>query len=95
MEANSQVTGDGSHDLNLADRFQNLLHHASTRECQKRSLFKIPFKLGEGLEIGINGFALVVEEKRRAYTWVDPHGSTLEEVKVISEHRDAVEFLVC
>ncbi|KAG0143357.1 hypothetical protein CROQUDRAFT_661353 [Cronartium quercuum f. sp. fusiforme G11] len=66
-----------------------MIKDASTRESKKRSLFKIPFKLMDGLEIGVNGYALVVEEKRRAYTWVDQHSSIIQEVKPIIEYIDS------
>lgn len=72
--------------------FQKVLKDASTREIKKRSAFKIPFKIGEGLEIGIHGFVLVVEEKRKAPILVDPHTSSNDQVKVVTEHIDAVEI---
>lgn len=69
--------------------FEKLLHDASMREISKRSIFKIPFKIGQGLEIGVSGFVLISEEKRRRYIWVDPYTSTCEEVKVVTQYRDA------
>ncbi|MBW0509342.1 hypothetical protein O181_049057 [Austropuccinia psidii MF-1] len=69
--------------------FDKLLRDASMREMNKRSAFSIPFRIGEGFEIGISGYVLIAEEKRKGYIWVDPYTSTSEEVKIISEYRDA------
>ncbi|EFP91192.2 uncharacterized protein PGTG_16383 [Puccinia graminis f. sp. tritici CRL 75-36-700-3] len=71
---------------------EKLLKDVSTRDNAKRSAFKIPFKIGEGMEIGINGFVLIVEQKRKAPILVDPHTSSNEQVKVVTEYLDAVKI---
>ncbi|KAH9466585.1 hypothetical protein MJO28_000802 [Puccinia striiformis f. sp. tritici] len=76
-------------NLDMTSWFEKLLKDASIRGMQKRSAFKIPFKIGEGLEIGISGFVLIVEEKRKASILVDPHTSNNEQVKVVTEYLDA------
>jgi len=76
-------------DLDMNKWFRKVLKDASTREIKKRSAFKIPFKIGKGLEIGINGYVLTVEEKRKASILVDPHTSSNDQVKVVTEHIDA------
>ncbi|KAA1102340.1 ATP-dependent DNA helicase II subunit 1 [Puccinia graminis f. sp. tritici] len=76
-------------NMDLNSWSEKLLKDVSTRDNAKRSAFKIPFKIGEGMEIGINGFVLIVEQKRKAPILVDPHTSSNEQVKVVTEYLDA------
>lgn len=76
-------------NLEPAVWFSKLVKDASMREIEKRSAFKIRFKIGDGLEISVSGFVLVVEEKRRGYIVVDPQTSNRDEVKYVTEYIDA------
>ncbi|PLW47435.1 hypothetical protein PCASD_04379 [Puccinia coronata f. sp. avenae] len=76
-------------NLDMSAYFERVLQDASTRENHKRSAFKIPFKIGAGLEIGLNGYVLIVEEKRKASVLVDPNTSCNDQVKVVTEYIDA------
>lgn len=73
------------HVKDVTELIQELIQTASTRESTKRALFSIPFQIGSGLEIGIQGYVLVTEEKRKAYTWFDPNTRGGEEVQVVTE----------
>lgn len=72
----------------VGELIQELIYTASTRESTKRALFNIPFQIGDGLEIGIQGYVLVTEEKRKTYTWFDPNTRGGEEVQVVTEFTD-------
>ncbi|WAR52243.1 hypothetical protein PtB15_1B684 [Puccinia triticina] len=76
-------------DLDLNSWGEKILKEVLIRRMDKRSAFKIPFKIGEGMEIGVGGFVLVVEQKRKAAILVDPHTSSNEQVKVLTEYIDA------
>lgn len=78
------------HVKDVNELFQELIQTASTRESTKRALFSIPFRIAEGIEIGVQGYVLVTEEKRKAYVWFDPTTRGGEEVQVVTEFADLV-----
>lgn len=86
--------GPVARQRDVAELLKELIDSASTRESNKRSQFSIPFSLSEDLRIGINGYVLVTEEKRKAYTWFDPYTRRGEEVKVVTEFSDMVSPLL-
>ncbi|CAH7670581.1 hypothetical protein BY996DRAFT_4599341, partial [Phakopsora pachyrhizi] len=102
----TQEASDPSHEIeSLKKKFEKLLHDSSMRESEKRSVFKLNFKIGKDYEIGISGFVTVVEEKRKSYVLIDPfkhqqqhdlHNANNHlvnddgQVKVITQYRDIV-----
>jgi ATP-dependent DNA helicase 2 subunit 1 len=48
----------------VIDGFTRFLDEMSIREAPKRSQFSVKLMLGDGLAIGVKGYALIVEQKR-------------------------------
>jgi len=54
--------------------FDRLLEDIKIRETPKRSLFSIPFILGDGFTIGIKGYGLVTPQKKGNYKYFVDRG---------------------
>ncbi|KAJ3035302.1 X-ray repair cross-complementing protein 6 [Rhizophlyctis rosea] len=60
---------DGSVDISPASiKYEEMQSKIMRKEAKKRTAFRVPFKIGEGLEIALKGFNLYVEQKRASYT---------------------------
>ncbi|KAL8286530.1 hypothetical protein RQP46_004547 [Phenoliferia psychrophenolica] len=59
-----------------------------TKEATKRSAFSVPFVLGEGFVIEINGYQLIGEEKKKPPVKVDLNTTTGEEVVSKTFYKD-------
>ena len=68
--------------------YDELKAQTSIRQSSKRAQFTIPFVIGEGLEIGIQGFSFVTETKKGAAIQVDTSGRDVREVKQILTYDD-------
>ncbi|KAJ3201794.1 X-ray repair cross-complementing protein 6, partial [Dinochytrium kinnereticum] len=65
-------------------KLEELMKQVRQKEFKKRTAFRVPFILGEDLEIGVAGYNLVTEVKPSSYTYL--LGATNEEVKVVTSH---------
>ncbi|KAG6888008.1 hypothetical protein C0992_009921 [Termitomyces sp. T32_za158] len=59
-------------------RIEDLLAQMRFREVPKRAQYSVPFKLGEGLTIGVKGYGLVTEQKKGAYKYFVDLGDRME-----------------
>ncbi|KAG6865389.1 hypothetical protein C0991_002970 [Blastosporella zonata] len=59
-------------------RIEDLLAQMRFHEVPKRSHYSVPFKLGEGLTIGVKGYGLVTEQKKGAYKYFVDLGDRME-----------------
>ncbi|KAG6877955.1 hypothetical protein C0993_001573 [Termitomyces sp. T159_Od127] len=59
-------------------RIEDLLAQMRFREVPKRAHYSVPFKLGEGLTIGVKGYGLVTEQKKGAYKYFVDLGDRME-----------------
>ncbi|GJN91425.1 hypothetical protein Rhopal_004446-T1 [Rhodotorula paludigena] len=80
-------------DLGMA--LESMVASMRTKEAMKRVAFKIPFVLGKDLSIGIVGYNMVGEEKRRLPTKVDLSTQGGDEVitKTVYKDEDTGEIL--
>ncbi|KAK4703670.1 ATP-dependent DNA helicase 2 subunit 1, partial [Phenoliferia sp. Uapishka_3] len=60
-----------------------------TKDAVKRSSFMVPFVLGEGFVLGINGYMLIGEEKKKLPVKVDLNTEAGEEVVSKTIYKDA------
>lgn len=74
-------------------KFEQLMQQLRVRESTKRSSFKIPFQIAEGVTIGVNGYGMVTEEKKRSYVWVDQNRGQTLEVVTKTEWTDVVRVV--
>ncbi|KAF5379661.1 hypothetical protein D9615_005809 [Tricholomella constricta] len=74
-------------------RIEDLLAQMRFHEVPKRAHFSIPFKLAEGLSIGVKGYGLVTEQKKGTYKYFIDLGERMEVASVrtvyIDEAREA------
>ncbi|KAI5476030.1 ATP-dependent DNA helicase 2 subunit 1 [Pseudohyphozyma bogoriensis] len=73
----------------LAESLKNMVDNMRSKESAKRTAFSIPFTLGEGLVIGVQGYALVGEEKKRPPVKVDLETKTGEVVVSKTVYKDS------
>ena len=59
-------------------------------EVPKRALFNLPLKLGEGLTIGVKGYALVIKAKAAGYKYFADLGDSLEPTESRTSYVDGV-----
>ncbi|KAG6901967.1 hypothetical protein C0995_006196 [Termitomyces sp. Mi166 len=59
-------------------RIEDLLAQMRFHEVPKRAHYSVPFKLGEGLIIGVKGYGLVTEQKKGAYKYFVDLGDRME-----------------
>ncbi|KAJ3056120.1 X-ray repair cross-complementing protein 6 [Rhizophlyctis rosea] len=60
---------DGDVDIAPASlKYQEMQNKILRKEAKKRTAFRVPFKIGEGLEISIKGYNLYVEQRKASYT---------------------------
>ncbi|KAG6917848.1 hypothetical protein DXG01_000753 [Tephrocybe rancida] len=59
-------------------RIEDLLAQMRFHEVPKRAQFSVPFKLGEGLTIGVKGYGLITEQKKGAYKYFVDLGDRME-----------------
>ncbi|KIM39192.1 hypothetical protein M413DRAFT_447154 [Hebeloma cylindrosporum] len=69
-------------------RIEDLLSQMRFHEVPKRSLFSIPFKLGDGFTIGIKGYGLVTEQKKGSYKYFVDLGDRMEVATVRTSYVD-------
>jgi ATP-dependent DNA helicase 2 subunit 1 len=82
-------SGYQSFHLTESDKmYDELKAQFSVRQSVKRAQFTIPFVLGDGLAIGIQGFSFVTETKKGAAIQVDTSGRDVREVKQILTYDD-------
>ncbi|KAG6816666.1 hypothetical protein H0H87_004026 [Tephrocybe sp. NHM501043] len=96
--------GDDDEDIDPSDpsvlpesisisRIEDLLAQMRFHEVPKRSHYSVPFKLGEGLTIGVKGYGLVTEQKKGMYKYFVDLGDRMEVATVrtvyVDEAREA------
>jgi ATP-dependent DNA helicase 2 subunit 1 len=54
------------------------------KQTKKRSLFSIPFKIAEGLTIGVKGYARVIEQKVTSQIKLATSGQQVTPVKSVT-----------
>ncbi|KAG5352384.1 hypothetical protein C0989_002575 [Termitomyces sp. Mn162] len=59
-------------------RIEDLLAQMRFHEVPKRAHYSVPFKLGEGLTIGVKGYGLVTEQKKGSYKYFVDLGDRME-----------------
>ncbi|KAK4054319.1 ATP-dependent DNA helicase II subunit 1 [Microbotryomycetes sp. JL221] len=74
----------------LTGVLNDLLGKLRTKEATKRVAFKLPFILADGFRIGINGYALVGDEKKRPPVKVDLHSRTGQELLTEVVYKDSM-----
>ncbi|KAJ2913757.1 hypothetical protein MD484_g6661, partial [Candolleomyces efflorescens] len=62
-------------------KIEDLLAQMRFHEVPKRALFSAPFKLGDGLTIGVKGYGLVTEQKKGSYLYFVDLGDRMEVAK--------------
>ncbi|GAA6040072.1 hypothetical protein JCM8097_004767 [Rhodosporidiobolus ruineniae] len=72
----------------LSKSLQGMIDAMRTKEAAKRVAFKIPFVLGQGLVIGVAGYNLVGEERKKLPTKVDLNTAAGEEVVSKTVYKD-------
>ncbi|KAI8854718.1 SPOC like C-terminal domain-containing protein [Chytridium lagenaria] len=82
-EANFSLSDSGG-------KLDELMKQVRQKEFKKRTAFRVPFIIGEGLEIGVAGYNLVTEVKPSSYTYL--LGATNEEVKVVTSYFCSVGY---
>ncbi|KAI8807181.1 SPOC like C-terminal domain-containing protein [Cladochytrium replicatum] len=75
---------DGSGIAAASSKFEHLTDKIRRKEVQKRSAFRIPFHIGEGLTIGVRGYNMFVEAKKGNHTYLEPVGN--KEVKTVTTY---------
>lgn len=75
---NVLVVPEGEEAPRVSEDFASLLERVRMKAHQKRSLMTIPFKLCDGVELGISVYNLLGTAKQSAYTWLEE--STNDEV---------------
>ncbi|KAG2017394.1 Ku70 [Coprinopsis cinerea AmutBmut pab1-1] len=95
LEDDEELQQDGSllpESISIA-RIEDLLEQMRIHESPKRTLFSVPFHLGEGFTIGVKGYALITEQSKGAYKYFADLGDRMEVAKVktvyVDEDRDA------
>ncbi|KAG0268258.1 X-ray repair cross-complementing protein 6 [Actinomortierella ambigua] len=73
-----------------------LLERVHRKEVKKRSLFKIPFKLAPGLEIGVRGYNLIMQQGKGLHRNVYTKGEVVREVMTTTSWicADSKQFLL-
>ncbi|KAM0754970.1 Ku DNA-binding complex, Ku70 subunit [Meredithblackwellia eburnea MCA 4105] len=74
---------------NLMATLDGMVASMRTKEATKRSAFSIPFILGKDFVIGVNGYQLVGEEKKKPPVKVDLNTAQGEEVISKTVYKDA------
>ncbi|KAJ7228183.1 SPOC like C-terminal domain-containing protein [Mycena pura] len=69
-------------------RIEDLLAQMRFHEVPKRAGFSIPFKLADGLTIGVKGYGLVTEQKKGAYKYFVDLGERMEAAVVRTAYVD-------
>ncbi|OJA08279.1 hypothetical protein AZE42_03775 [Rhizopogon vesiculosus] len=59
-------------------RIDDLLSQMRFHEVPKRAIFSIPFRLADGLVIGVKGYGLVTEQKKGSYKYFVDLGDRME-----------------
>ncbi|KAI9311075.1 hypothetical protein BX666DRAFT_2032344 [Dichotomocladium elegans] len=66
--------------VTMSNDIDELLERVRRSEPPKRTLFQIPFRIGTDLEIGVKGYALIMEQKRSLPQPVSTVGEQITEV---------------
>ncbi|KAG2225369.1 hypothetical protein INT45_005613 [Circinella minor] len=72
-----------------SNNLDELLQRVRRKRPKKRSAFRIPFRLAEGLEIGIRGYNIIIEQSRGQHTWVYTAAEQLQEVETKTTYKCA------
>ncbi|KIY71036.1 Ku DNA-binding complex, Ku70 subunit [Cylindrobasidium torrendii FP15055 ss-10] len=90
---NNLIDEEGEDSEGLAEhvsisRIDDLLAQMRFREVPKRAQFSVPFKLAEGLTIGVKGYGLVTEQKKGQYRYFSDLGDRMEVAESIPAYVD-------
>ncbi|KAI9477090.1 SPOC like C-terminal domain-containing protein [Zychaea mexicana] len=72
-----------------SNNLDELLERVRRKRPKKRTVFKIPLRLSDGLEIGVKGYNTIIEQKRGAHRNVFPGGEQIKEVESITTYKCA------
>lgn len=81
---NKVIAADG------LDKLQSLMEERLLRSGTKRALFRVPLRLGGGIEIGVTGYSLIASVQRPTYKYYDMSRRQPEEVKVKTSFTSAM-----
>ncbi|KAI8066668.1 SPOC like C-terminal domain-containing protein [Gongronella butleri] len=59
------------------------------RQNQKRPYFNIPFKIADGLTIGVSGYVVIKQQTRKAHVQVRASESKLQEIETVTTYQCA------
>ncbi|KAF9977627.1 X-ray repair cross-complementing protein 6 [Actinomortierella ambigua] len=87
---------DPSAPSSTVAKMSALLERVHRKEVKKRSLFKIPFKLAPGLEIGVRGYNLIMKQNKGQHRNVYTKGEVVREVVTTTSWicADSKQFLL-
>ncbi|KAF9967257.1 X-ray repair cross-complementing protein 6 [Mortierella alpina] len=84
MDSMDDEDEDGAPPEGSSATLQELLQRVQRKEVKKRAMFSVPFKLANGLEIGVRGYNLVMPQKKGNHRNVYTMGETVREVQTVS-----------
>ncbi|KAG0207556.1 X-ray repair cross-complementing protein 6 [Mortierella sp. GBA30] len=87
---------DGTAAEGSSATLHELLQRVQRKEVKKRSVFRIPFKLANGLEIGVRGYNLVMTQSKGTHRNVYTLGETVREVQAVTSWicADTTQYLM-
>ncbi|KAJ3022960.1 X-ray repair cross-complementing protein 6 [Thoreauomyces humboldtii] len=69
--ADTDEDGDVKVPASASSKFKEMEQKVLRREVKKRTAFRVPFHLFEGITLGVKGYNLVLEQKKGSYTYLD------------------------
>ncbi|KAI8146717.1 SPOC like C-terminal domain-containing protein [Fennellomyces sp. T-0311] len=73
----------------ISNNLDELLERVRRRRAKKRSAFRIPLRLAEGLEIGVRGYNTIIEQGKGSHTWVFTGAEQFQEVESTTTYKCA------
>ncbi|RUS22756.1 hypothetical protein BC937DRAFT_87171 [Endogone sp. FLAS-F59071] len=77
-------------------KLKELMVKVRRKEVKKRSLFRLPLNVAEGITIGVRGYTLLMNQKRGDYRYVYMKGERVREVRTVTSWicSDTTQYLL-